>query len=478
MQRPQIDTKAVAKFFEECKANEVEFIDFRFTDIKGIWHHLSFSASAIDESSFEGIPFDASSIHGWQPVDKSDMILIPDPVRYFIDPFTADTTMVVFCDVWDIYKNEPYEKCPRSIVKRAMKYLKESRIGDVAYYGPENDFFVFDSIKIKDSVNCQYYEIDTEEGEWNRDKEFDGVNMGHRPGTKGGYFPVAPVDSMVDIRAEMVKVLNQVGLETFVVHHEVAQGQGEIGVKFGDMLEAADNVQKLKYVVKMVAHLNGKTATFMPKPLYNDNGSGMHTHISIWTEGKNLFAGDAYEGLSEMALHFLGGVLKHARGLAAFTNASTNSYKRLIPGFEAPSILTYSAQNRSASIRIPYNSGEKAKRMEFRFPDSSSNPYLAFSALLMAGLDGITQKFDPGKPMEVNLFELTLDEIRETGIKQLPQPLSNAVEEMLVDRAYLKEGAVFSEEFIQTYKKFKFETEMWPWEGRPHPFEFLTTYSC
>lgn len=478
MQRPQIDTKAVAKFFEECKANEVEFIDFRFTDIKGIWHHLSFSASAIDESSFEGIPFDASSIHGWQPVDKSDMILIPDPVRYFIDPFTADTTMVVFCDVWDIYKNEPYEKCPRSIVKRAMKYLKESGIGDVAYYGPENEFFVFDSIKIKDSVNCQYYEIDTEEGEWNRDKEFDGVNMGHRPGTKGGYFPVAPVDSMVDIRAEMVKVLNQVGLETFVVHHEVAQGQGEIGVKFGDMLEAADNVQKLKYVVKMVAHLNGKTATFMPKPLYNDNGSGMHTHISIWKEGKNLFAGDAYEGLSEMALHFLGGVLKHARGLAAFTNASTNSYKRLIPGFEAPSILTYSAQNRSASIRIPYNSGEKAKRMEFRFPDSSSNPYLAFSALLMAGLDGITQKCDPGKPMEVNLFELTLDEIREKDIKQLPHTLRHAVEEMLVDRAYLKEGAVFSEEFIQTYKKFKFETEIWPWEGRPHPFEFLTTYSC
>ena len=478
MQRDQIDTKALAKMFKECKANEVEFIDFRFTDIKGIWHHLSFSASAIDESSFEGIPFDASSIHGWQPVDKSDMILIPDPVRYFIDPFTADTTMVVFCDVWDIYKNEPYEKCPRSIVKRAMKYLKESGIGDVAYYGPENEFFVFDSIKIKDSVNCQYYEIDTEEGEWNRDKEFDGVNMGHRPGTKGGYFPVAPVDSMVDIRAEMVKVLNQVGLETFVVHHEVAQGQGEIGVKFGDMLEAADNVQKLKYVVKMVAHLNGKTATFMPKPLYNDNGSGMHTHISIWKEGKNLFAGDAYEGLSEMALHFLGGVLKHARGLAAFTNASTNSYKRLIPGFEAPSILTYSAQNRSASIRIPYNSGEKAKRMEFRFPDSSSNPYLAFSALLMAGLDGITQKCDPGKPMEVNLFELTLDEIREKGINQIPHTLRHAVEEMLVDRAYLKEGAVFSEEFIQTYKKFKFETEIWPWEGRPHPFEFLTTYSC
>ena len=478
MSKIQIDKQAVARFFEECKMHEVEFIDFRFTDIKGVWNHISFSASAVDEKTFEGIPFDGSSAPAWQPVDKSDMILIPDPVRYFIDPFTADTTMVVFCDVWDIYKNQPYEKCPRSIVKRTMQYLKDSGIGDVAYFGPENEFFVFDSIKIKDSVNCQYYEIDTEEGEWNRDREFEGVNIGHRPGTKGGYLPVAPVDSMVDIRAEMVKVLNQVGLETFIVHHEVAQGQGEIGVKFGDMLEAADNVQKLKYVVKMVAHLNGKTATFMPKPLYNDNGSGMHTHISIWKEGRNLFAGDAYEGLSEMALHFLGGVLKHARALAAFTNASTNSYKRLIPGFEAPSILTYSAQNRSASIRIPYNSGEKAKRMEFRFPDSSSNPYLAFAALLMAGLDGIKQKSDPGEPMEINLFELSLDEIREKGIKQLPHTLRHAIEEMLVDKAYLKEGEVFSEEFIQTYKQYKFETEIWPWEGRPHPFEFLTTYSC
>lgn len=479
MRKGEIDKKAVSDFFRFCEENEVEFIDFRFTDIKGVWHHLSFSISSVDEGSFEGIPFDGSSIPAWQPVDKSDMILIPDPVRYFIDPFTADTTAVVFCDVWDIYKDEPYEKCPRSIVKRAMKHLKDSGIGDVAYFGPENEFFVFDSIKIKDSVNCQYYEVDTEEGEWNRTREFEGgANMGHRPGTKGGYFPVAPVDSMVDLRAEMVKVLNQVGLETFVLHHEVAQGQGEIGVKFGDMLEAADNVQKLKYVVKMVAHLNGKTATFMPKPLYGDNGSGMHVHISIWKEGKNLFAGDAYEGMSQTALYFLGGVLKHARPLAAFTNPSTNSYKRLIPGFEAPSILTYSAQNRSASIRIPYNSGEKAKRMEFRFPDSSSNPYLAFSSLLMAGLDGIRNKIDPGKPMEINLFELTLDEIREKGIKQLPHTLRHAIEEMLADRDYLKVGDVFTEEFIQTYKAYKFETEIWPWEARPHPFEFITTYSC
>ena len=478
MDKIEVDKKAVEEFFNYCKENEVEFIDFRFTDIKGTWHHVSFTKEAIDEKSFYGIPFDGSSMHGWQPVNKSDMILIPDPVRYFIDPFSADTTVVVFCDVWDIYKNKYYEKCPRSIVKRAMRHLKESGIGDVAYFGPESEFFIFDSIKIQDSANCQYYEIDTEEGDWNRKREYEGVNLGHRPGAKGGYFPVPPVDSMVDIRTEMVKVLNQVGLKTFVVHHEVAQGQGEIGVEFGDILEAADNVQKLKYVVKMVAHLNGKTATFMPKPLYGDNGSGMHVHISIWKNGENLFAGNRYEGMSEVAMHYLGGVLKHARGLAAFTNPSTNSYKRLIPGFEAPSILTYSAQNRSASIRIPYNSGEKAKRMEFRFPDSSSNPYLAFSAMLMAGLDGIKNKIEPGEPMEMNLFELTLDEIREKGIKQLPHTLRHAVEEMLLDREYLKVDNVFSEEFIQTYKAYKFETEIWPWEARPHPFEFITTFSC
>ncbi|RAX57180.1 type I glutamate--ammonia ligase [Helicobacter monodelphidis] len=484
MKKHEIDKKAVAEFFAFCKEHEVRFVDFRFTDIKGIWHHVSFSFSAIDEGSFEGIAFDGSSFPFWQPVDKSDMILIPDPVRYFIDPFTADTTAVVFCDIWDIYKDEPYEKCPRSIVKRAMKYIQESGIGDVAYFGPENEFFIFDSIKMKDEINCQYYEVDTEEGEWNRSTSYEvdmlgkGSNIGHRPGTKGGYFPVPPVDSLMDIRAEMVQVLEQVGLETFIVHHEVAQGQGEIGVKFGDMLEAADNVQKLKYVVKMVAHLNGKTATFMPKPLYGDNGNGMHVHTSIWKGGRNLFAGDEYEGLSSMALHYLGGVLKHARSVAAFTNASTNSYKRLIPGFEAPSILSYSAQNRSASIRIPYNSGEKAKRMEFRFPDSSANPYLAFSSLLMAGLDGIKNKIDPGAPMNINLFELTLDEIREKGIKQLPHTLRSAIEEMLLDKEYLKQGGVFSEEFIQTYKAFKFETEIWPWEARPHPFEFITTYSC
>lgn len=472
-------SESISAFFDFCTENEVEFIDFRFTDIKGTWHHVSFSASAINKDSFKGIPFDASSVPAWQPINKSDMILIPDPIRYFMDPFTADPTVVVFCDVWDIYKDQPYEKCPRSVAKRAMKYLIDTGIGDNAYFGPENEFFVFDNVKVKDSINIQYYEVEAEEGDWSRDKDLvSGLNTGHRPGTKNGYFPVPPVDSMMDLRAEMVKVLNQVGLETFVVHHEVGQAQGEIGVKFGTIVEAADNVQKLKYVIKMVAHVNGKTATFMPKPLHGDNGSGMHVHSSIWKNGKNVFAGDEYQGLSNIALHYLGGILHHARSIAAFTNASTNSYKRLIPGFEAPSILTYSAQNRSASVRIPYNQGASAKRMEFRFPDSSSNPYLAFSSLLMAGLDGIKNKIDPGKPMDINLFELSLDEVRAKGIKQLPHTLRTAIEEMLADKNFLKDGNVFSEEFIQTYKAYKFETEIWPWEARPHPFEFITTYSC
>ncbi|CBG40676.1 type I glutamate--ammonia ligase [Helicobacter mustelae] len=470
----------IQKFFHFCQENEVEFIDFRFSDIKGAWHHLAYCVQAVEASMLvEGIPFDASSMKGWQGIEKSDMILKPDLVRYFIDPFSADSTVVVFCDIWDIYQDAPYEKCPRSIAKKAMEYLKQSGIGDEVFIGAENEFFIFDNVKIKDAVNCQYYEIDSEEGDWNRDKDMEnGVNIGHRSGTKGGYFPVPPVDSMMDIRAEIVKVLHQVGLETFVVHHEVAQGQGEIGVKFGNLLEAADNIQKLKYVVKMVAHLNGKTATFMPKPLFGDNGNGMHTHVSIWKDGQNLFAGEKYKNLSHEALYFLGGVLKHARSVAAFTNASANSFKRLIPGFEAPSILTYSANNRSASVRIPYNSKGKSSRLEFRFPDSSANPYLAFCAILMAGLDGIMHKIEPGDPMDINLFKLHLDEIRARGIKQMPHTLRTALEEMLLDHEYLKRGEVFTEVFIQTYKSVKFRTEVWPIEARPHPYEFITTYSC
>ena len=470
---------SIEEFFKYCADNEVEFVDFRFTDIKGTWHHLTYTMEAITEDSFNnGIPFDGSSIDAWQPINKSDMILKPEAETAFLDPFTADSTVVVFCDVFDIYKGQMYEKCPRSIAKKALAHLASSGLGDVAYFGPENEFFVFDDVKIRDEINCTYYEVDSEEGGWNSGKSYtDGYNTGHRPGTKGGYFPVMPIDTMVDLRAEMVQILKQIGLEVFVVHHEVAQGQGEIGVKFGTLIEAADNVQKYKYVVKMVAHLNGKTATFMPKPLYGDNGSGMHVHQSIWKDGKNLFYKEGeYANLSDMARWYIGGILKHARSVAAFTNPSTNSYKRLIPGFEAPSILTYSMQNRSASCRIPYGSGEKSVRVEMRFPDSTSCPYLAFSAMLLAGLDGVNNKTEPIGPMDEDLFELSLDEIREKGINQMPHTLRGSLEALIRDNAYLT--PVMTKDFIDTYQHYKFQTQVWPDEARPTAFEFKTVYSC
>ena len=469
----------VEEFFRYCAENDVKFVDLRFTDIKGAWHHLTYLLSALDKEMLtNGLPFDGSSIEAWQPINKSDMILKPDIETAFLDPFTADPTIIVFCDVYDIYKGQMYEKCPRSIAKKALKYLEESGVGDVAYFGPENEFFIFDDVQIKDEINESYYRVDSEEGEWNDPSRNDDFgNIGHRPRTKGGYFPVAPTDSMVDLRAEMMQVLEEVGLEVVLGHHEVAQAQGEIGVKFGTLVEAADNVQKYKYVVRMVAHLNGKTATFMPKPLFGDNGNGMHVHQSIWKDGKNLFYKEGeYGNLSETARHYMGGVLKHAQAVAAFTNASTNSYKRLIPGFEAPSILTYSSQNRSASIRIPYGAGEKATRIETRFPDSSSCPYLAFTALLLAGIDGIKNKYEPVGPMDIDLFELSLDEIREKGIQQMPHTLREAIEALIKDNDFLK--PVMTDEFIDTYKSYKFETQIWPDESRPTAFEFKTTYSC
>ncbi|AQW87410.1 glutamine synthetase [Campylobacter pinnipediorum subsp. caledonicus] len=471
--------KDVDHFFDFCKENEVKFVDFRFTDINGTWHHMSYNAKSITKDMFfKGVPFDASSFSGWQPIHQSDMMLMPEATSAFLDPFTADITIVVFCDIYDIYKGQMYEKCPRSIAKKAMAHLKESGLGDIAYFGPENEFFVFDNVKIIDKTNCAMYEVDTEEGEWNDDKDFsDSYNTGHRPRKKGGYFPCQPVDSMVDLRAEMVQVLEQVGLETFAVHHEVAQGQGEIGVKFGTLVEAADNVQIYKYVVKMVAHLNGKTATFMPKPLYGDNGSGMHVHQSIWKDGKNLFYKEGeYANLSDFARHYIGGVLKHARSVAAFTNPSTNSYKRLIPGFEAPSILTYSSQNRSASVRIPYGSGENSVRAEMRFPDSTACPYLAFTAMLMAGIDGVKNKIEPVGPMDENLFTLTLDEIRQKGIEQLPHTLRGSLEALIRCNDYLK--PVMTDSFIDAFQHLKFETQVWPYEARPTAYEFKTCYSC
>ncbi len=484
------------EFLEQCRENEIEFIDFRFTDIKGVWHHVTYDIDAIDEEVLEnGLPFDGSSIPAWQPINESDMVLKPDFEigTHFIDPFTADPTMVVFCDVYNT-DGTPYEKCPRSIAKRTLQYMAEQGIGDVAYFGPENEFFVFENVVIRDEINSQCYEVDTAEGAWNDYvAEFgDELNIGHRPRTKGGYFPVPPVDSMMDLRAEMVKVLKEVGLQTFVVHHEVAQGQGEIGVKFGTLVEAADNVQKLKYVVKMVAHLNGKTATFMPKPLYGDNGNGMHTHQSIWKDGKNMFYDpNGYANLSKVALQYIAGVFENANAVAAFTNASMNSYKRLQPGFEAPNILAYSAKNRSASCRIPWGAGEKSVRTEFRFPDSTANPYLAFSVMLLAGLWGIKNNAEiyeaAREPLNEDLFELSLDEIKERGIRTLPATLREAIyaveDELAKEDSFLKvtlkDGTrVFTDNFLKTYIDYKYETEIIPVEGRPHPYEFITSYSC
>ena len=466
------------EFFKYCEDNEVKFVDFRFTDMKGMWHHISYMMSAVTESQLEfGMPFDGSSVDAWQPINKSDMILKPDVGTAFLDPFTADSTIIVICDVYDIYKNELYEKCPRSIAKKALTHLSESGVGDVAYFGPENEFFIFDDIKIIDNINESYYRVDSEEGEWSSATDYEGGNMGHRPGTKGGYFPAQPTDSMVDLRAEMMLVLEQVGLEVILGHHEVAQGQGEIGIVFGDLIEAADNVQKYKYVCKMVAHLNGKTCTFMPKPMFGDNGNGMHVHQSIWKEGKNLFYTEGeYGNLSEMARHYVGGVFKHARAVAAFTNPVTNSYKRLIPGFEAPSILTYSSQNRSASCRVPYGAGEKATRVEMRFPDSAACPYLAFAAMLMAGLDGIANKIEPIGPMDEDLYEMPLAEIREREIPQMPHTLRGSLEALIRDNDFLQ--PVFSKDMVDTYQHYKFETQVQPDEARPTAFEFKTTYSC
>jgi glutamine synthetase len=360
---------------------------------------------------------------------------------------------------------------------KSLEYLTEANIGDVAYFGPENEFFVFEDVKVKDRPQESFYVIDTEDGEWNLSRDQEGGNMSHISGKKGGYFPVAPVDKAVDLRAEIMMVLEEVGLEVVLGHHEVAQGQHEIGIVYDTLVEAADNVQKLKYVVKMVAHLNGKTATFMPKPIFGDNGNGMHVHQSIWKDGENTFYTEGnYGNLSDTARYYAGGIFKHAYALASFTNASTNSYKRLIPGFEAPSILTYSAQNRSAACRVPYGAGAPATRLEMRFPDSTANPYLAFSAMMMAGIDGIKNKTEPVGPMDEDLFELSLDEIREKGIPQMPATLRMAVEGLIRDNDFLQ--PVFTKEFIDTFQHYQYDRQIRPNEARPTAYEFTTTYSC
>ena len=458
------------------KEHDIKWVDLRFTDTKGKEQHVSIPASAVDEEFFEtGQMFDGSSIGGWKGINESDMILMPEDGTAYVDPFTEDPTLVLRCDVIEPATMQGYERDPRSIAKRAEAYLKSTGLGDTAFFGPEPEFFVFDEVKFGNEMNGSFFKINSEEGAWASSEDFEGGNMGHRPRVKGGYFPVPPVDSFHDLRAAMCNTLEAVGQEVEVHHHEVANaGQNAIGVKFNTLVKKADEVQTMKYVIHNVAHAYGKTATFMPKPMAGDNGSGMHVHQSFWKDGKNMFAGDEYAGLSETALFYIGGVIKHARALNAFTNASTNSYKRLVPGFEAPVMLAYSARNRSASLRIPYTANPKGKRVETRFPDPTANPYLAFSALLMAGLDGIRNRIHPGEALDKNLYDLPPEEAKE--VPTVATSLEQALEALDADRAFLTEGGVFSDETIDAYIALKME-EVNEVRMVPSPVEYALYYS-
>ena len=455
---------------------EVKFVDFRFTDTKGKEQHVTVPAHAIDEDVFEeGKMFDGSSISGWKGINESDMILMPDTNSAVIDIFSEETTLNLRCDIVEPATMAGYDRCPRSVAHRAEAYLNSTGIADTAFFGPENEFFVFDSVEWGNSMENAFFRIDSEEGGWNSKKVYEDGNTGHRPTVKGGYFPVPPVDSLHDIRSSMCLALEEMGVITEVHHHEVATaGQCEIGAKFNTLVKKADEVQILNYVIHNVAHAYGKTATFMPKPLVGDNGNGMHVHMSLAKDGKNLFSGDGYGGLSEMALYYIGGVIKHAKAINAFANPSTNSYKRLVPGFEAPTILAYSARNRSASIRIPFISNPKGRRIEVRFPDSMANPYLAFSALMMAGLDGIQNKIHPGDAMDKDLYDLPPEE--EAELQLVAFSLEEALKELDADRDFLKAGDVFSDDLIDAYIALKMEN-VTRIRMSTHPAEFEMYYS-
>ncbi|WP_425404775.1 type I glutamate--ammonia ligase [Hwanghaeella sp.] len=467
------DVQTVMKMIEE---NDVKYVDFRFTDPRGKWQHTAQYVTTIDEETLtEGIMFDGSSIAGWKAINESDMILKPDLSSAVMDPFTAQPCLILFCDILEPSTGQPYERDPRSICKSALAYMESLGIGDTAYFGPEAEFFVFDDVKWSTNQEFMAYKIDSEEDPYNSFADFEDGNTGHRPATKGGYFPVAPVDSGQDMRAEMVSVMVEMGLDMEKHHHEVAPSQHELGIKFDTLVRTADTMQKYKYCVHMVAHAYGKTATFMPKPVVGDNGSGMHTHQSIWKDGKNMFAGSGYADLSETCLYYIGGIIKHAKALNAFTNPSTNSYKRLIPGFEAPVLLAYSARNRSASCRIPYVSSPKGKRVEVRFPDATANPYLAYSAMLMAGLDGIQNKIHPGDPMDKDLYDLPPEELAE--VPTVCGSLREALESLDADRDFLKAGGVMTDEMIDGYLELKWE-EVYRLEHTTHPVEYEMYYSA
>jgi glutamine synthetase len=462
------------EFHKLITEKEVKYIDFRFTDLCGIWHHITYLAEEITEEFLAGgVAFDGSSINGWKEIEESDMYFIPDLSTTFIDPFTAQETAVISCDVYDPKTGKGYDRDPRTIAKKTLEYFQSTGLGDAAYFGPEPEFFLFDGVECKVDEYHSYYKILSSELD-NVSNCEGSFNLGHRPSTKGGYFPVSPVDHHVDIRSEMVTIMRETGLDAVLHHHEVASSQSEIGVKFSNLLTTADNVQKYKYIVKNVAATYGKTATFMPKPIAKDNGSGMHVHQSIWKDGKNTFAGNEIDGLSQNALYYIGGIIKHAKALNAFANSTTNSYKRLVPGYEAPVYLAYSSKNRSASIRIPYTNSEKAKRIEARFPDPLSNPYLLFSAFLLAGLDGIQNKIHPGDAATQNLYKLSKEE--STKIPKVCESLKEALEALDKDREFLTKSGVFNDDLINAYIDIK-TAEVRKVQMIPNPMEFHLYYS-
>jgi glutamine synthetase len=458
-----------------AQENDAKMLDLRFVDLPGLWQHVTYPIAELEESHFEdGFGFDGSSIRGWQAISESDMLIVPDASTAFMDPFTDVPTLVMIANIVDPVTKQHYERDPRWIATKAEQYLNSSGIGDTAFFGAEAEFFIFDNIRFDQAPNYGFYYIDAEEGRWNSGREDN--NLGYRPRYKEGYFPVPPTDHHHNIRTEMVQIMEKCGLKIECHHHEVATGgQCEIDQRFSSLVLSADNMMLYKYIIRNVAFAHGKTVTFMPKPLWNDNGSGMHTHQSIWRDGNPLFAGDGYAGLSEMALHYIGGLLKHAPAIIALAAPTTNSYKRLVPGFEAPVNLAYSRRNRSAACRIPmYSSSPKAKRVEFRPPDPSANPYLCFAALLMAGLDGIQNKIDPGEPLDKDLYDLSPEELR--SVPALPASLEGALENLANDHDFLTRGDVFTEEVIDTYIDYKMKAEVTQVRQRPHPYEFSLYY--
>jgi glutamine synthetase len=459
-----------------AQKNNAVMVDFKFIDFPGLWQNFSVPIDELKEETFEeGIGFDGSSIRGWQAIHASDMLIIPDPETAIMDPFRKYPTLSLICNIVDPITKEPYSRDPRYIAQKAAQYLKSTGIGDTAYFGPEAEFFIFDDVRFDQNAHSGYYFVDSKEGIWNSGKE-ENPNLGYKPRHKEGYFPVPPTDSLEDIRTEMVTIMQKCGIHVEAQHHEVATaGQGEIDMRYAPLVKQADNLMLFKYIIKNVARRHNKTVTFMPKPLFEDNGSGMHTHQSIWKDGEPTFAGNGYAGLSETALYYIGGILKHAKALASLTNPTTNSYKRLVPGFEAPVNLAYSARNRSAAVRIPmYSPSPKSKRVEVRFPDPSCNPYLAFAAMLMAGIDGIENKIDPGEALDKDLYELPPEELAK--VPQIVGSLEEALDSLENDHEFLLKGNVFTEDALQTWITYKRENEVNALRLRPHPYEFFMYY--